>query len=342
MARPRKQTEIPTDIDSLLASFEKDFGVGIVQRMGDTPIQHFDVIDSGSLNLNSALGIGGYPFGRIIEIYGPESSGKTTTTLHAIAECQKAGYTAAFVDAEHALDVRYASGLGVNVADLLISQPDNGEQALEIVDRLVRSGAVKLVVVDSVAALVPKAELEGEMGDTHVGLQARLMSQAMRKLAGTVSKSQAVVIFINQTRQKIGVMFGSPTTTSGGNALKFYATIRLQINRIGSLKQGEDNIGNRTKVRVTKNKCAPPFKEVEFDILFGKGISRAAEALDLAVDSGLVDKSGAWFAYNGVKIGQGRPNAIAYLEEYSDVLNDIVSKLKVITGEVPDAETENE
>lgn len=296
-------------------TIEKQFGKGAIMRMGDGALANVKTIPTGSLGLDVALGIGGLPRGRIVEIYGPESSGKTTLTLHAVAEAQKAGGVAAFVDAEHALDIGYAKKLGVNTADLLIAQPDTGEQALEITDMLVRSNAVDLVVIDSVAALVPKAEIEGEMGDSHVGLQARLMSQALRKLTGSIAKSKTCVIFINQIRMKIGVMFGSPETTTGGNALKFYCSQRLDIRRIGSIKKADENIGNRTRVRVVKNKLAPPFREVEFDILYGQGISMTGEIIDLGTDIGLVDKSGAWYSYNGERVGQGRENARIFLEE---------------------------
>jgi recombination protein RecA len=290
------------------------------------------VIPTGSISLDLALGVGGYPRGRIVEIYGPESSGKTTLTLHAIAECQKKGGIAAFIDAEHALDPTYARKLGVNVDELLVSQPDHGEQALEIADTLVRSGAVDLIVVDSVAALVPKAEIEGEMGDSHVGLQARLMSQALRKLTATVHKSNTVLFFINQIRMKIGVMFGSPETTTGGNALKFYATQRLDIRRIGAIKVGDDAIGNRTRVKVVKNKMAPPFQKVEFDILFGRGISRTGDVLDLGVESNFIEKSGAWYSYEGDRIGQGRDNARKFLEDNPAMLEAIEKKILMARG----------
>jgi recombination protein RecA len=295
-----------------LGQIERQFGKGAVMRMGDAAaVRNIEAISTGSLTLDIALGIGGLPKGRVIEIYGPESSGKTTLTLQVIAECQKAGGTAAFVDAEHALDPSYAAKLGVNVDDLLVSQPDTGEQALEIADMLVRSGAVDVVVVDSVAALTPKAEIEGDMGDSHVGLQARLMSQALRKLTGNIKRSNTLVIFINQIRMKIGVMFGSPETTTGGNALKFYASVRLDIRRIGSIKKGEEVIGNETRVKVVKNKMAPPFKQAEFEILYGEGISREGELIELGVNQGLIGKAGAWYSYNGDKIGQGKDNASA-------------------------------
>lgn len=317
-------------LELAVANIEKQFGKGSIMRLGNDEKMVTDVesTPTGSLGLDIALGIGGYPRGRVIEIYGPESSGKTTLTLHAIAEVQKRGGVAAFIDAEHALDVTYARKLHVRTDDLLISQPDTGEQALEIADMLVRSGALDLVVVDSVAALVPKAEIEGEMGDSHVGLQARLMSQALRKLTGTISRSGTTVIFINQLRMKIGVMFGSPETTTGGNALKFYSSIRLDIRRIGAIKQGEQVIGNRTRVKVVKNKMAPPFREVEFDILYGQGIIKDGEILDLAVDVGFVEKSGSWMSYNGQRIGQGRENARQYLLDHPELLSELEGKLR--------------
>jgi recombination protein RecA len=314
-------------LELALGSIEKQYGKGAIMRLGLTEQVDVPAISSGSTSLDICLGVGGYPRGRIIEIFGPESSGKTTLTLHAIAECQRAGGIAAFIDAEHALDISYARKLGVNVDELLVSQPDHGEQALEIADMLVRSGAVDMVVVDSVAALVPKAEIEGEMGDSHVGLQARLMSQALRKLTATVHKSNTILMFINQIRMKIGVMFGSPETTTGGNALKFYSSIRLDIRRVGSIKVGEDAIGNRTRVKVVKNKLAPPFTACEFDIMFGKGISRSGDVIDLATELKLVDKSGAWYSYCGERIGQGRDNARVYLEEHPQMLNEIEAKV---------------
>jgi len=315
-------------IDLALGAIDKQFGKGAIMRLGKDNIEReVHVIPSGSLGLDIALGIGGLPRGRIVEIYGPESSGKTTLTLHIVAEAQKRGGVCAFIDAEHALDVGYAKKLGVKAEELLVSQPDCGEQALEIADMLVRSNAIDVIIVDSVAALTPKAELEGEMGDAHVGLQARLMSQALRKLTGAIAKSRTMVVFINQIRMKIGVMFGSPETTTGGNALKFYASVRLDIRRIGALKKEEDVIGNRTRVKVVKNKLAPPFKEVEFDILYGQGISREGDLVDLASDANIVDKSGAWFSFNGERIGQGRENAKQFLIEHPEVYNTIEGKV---------------
>ncbi len=315
-------------IDLALAAIDKQFGKGAIMKLGKDPIdREISVVPTGSLGLDIALGIGGLPRGRIVEIYGPESSGKTTLTLHIVAEAQKRGGVCAFIDAEHALDVGYAKKLGVKTEELLVSQPDFGEQALEIADMLVRSNAVDVIVVDSVAALTPKAELEGEMGDTHVGLQARLMSQALRKLTAAISKSRTMVIFINQIRMKIGVMFGSPETTTGGNALKFYSSVRLDIRRVGALKKDEDVIGNRTRVKVVKNKMAPPFKEVEFDILYGQGISREGDLVDLASEANIVDKSGAWFSYNGERIGQGRENAKQFLIDHPETYNSIEAKV---------------
>ena len=309
-----------------LETIEKQFGKGSIMKLGERPEVLVESIPTGSLSLDLALG-GGLPKGRIIEIYGPESSGKTTLTLHAIAEIQKQGGTAAFIDAEHALDPSYAKRIGVDTDNLLLSQPDNGEQALEIVETLVRSNAVDLIVVDSVAALTPRAEIEGDMGDSHMGLQARLMSQALRKLTGVISRSNVTIIFINQIRMKIGVMFGNPETTTGGNALKFYASVRMDIRRISQIKQGDSAIGNRARVKVVKNKVAPPFREAEFDIMFNKGISRSGDVLDLAVKYDVVDKSGAWFAYNDAKIGQGREASKAYLEENPKVLEEIAKKV---------------
>ena len=312
-----------------LTQIEKQFGKGSVMRMGDAgAVRNIEAISTGSLGLDLALGIGGVPKGRVIEIYGPESSGKTTLTLHIIAETQKLGGTAAFVDAEHALDPVYAEKLGVNMTDLLVSQPDTGEQALEITDMLVRSGAVDVVVVDSVAALTPKAEIEGEMGDSHVGLQARLMSQALRKLTGNIKRSNCCVIFINQIRMKIGVMFGSPETTTGGNALKFYASVRLDIRRTGAIKKGDEVIGNETKVKVVKNKVAPPFRQAEFDILYGQGISREGEIIDLGVAEGFIDKSGAWYSYDGNRIGQGKDNVRNFLCENPEIAQAIEARIR--------------
>lgn len=306
-----------------LSQIEKQFGKGSVMRMGDNPAISVEAISTGSLGLDIALGIGGLPRGRIVEIYGPESSGKTTLTLQVIAECQKQGGTAAFIDAEHALDPSYAEKLNVNVDELLVSQPDTGEQALEITDMLVRSGAVDVIVVDSVAALTPKAEIEGEMGDSHMGLQARLMSQALRKLTANIKRSNTLVIFINQIRMKIGVMFGSPETTTGGNALKFYASVRLDIRRTGAIKKGEEVLGNETRVKVVKNKVAPPFKEANFDILYGEGISRESEIIELGVQAGLVEKAGAWYSYKGDKIGQGKDNTRQFLKDNPPIAQEI-------------------
>jgi recombination protein RecA len=316
-------------ISLAVSAIEKQFGKGSIMRLGegDTLVKDVPVIPSGGIGIDIALGIGGYPRGRIIEIYGPESSGKTTLTLHAVAEAQKAGGVAAFIDAEHALDVTYARKLGVNTDDLLISQPDTGEQALEIADMLVRSGAIDALVIDSVAALVPKAEIEGEMGDSHVGLQARLMSQALRKLTGSINKSRTAVFFINQIRMKIGVMFGSPETTTGGNALKFYASQRLDIRRIGAIKTSDAVIGNRTRVKVVKNKLAPPFREAEFDIMYGEGISRSGDVLDWGVEARIIDKSGAWYSYNSERIGQGRENAKTFLTEHPDMMSEIETRV---------------
>ncbi len=320
-------------IELALSQIEKQFGKGAIMRLGaDEALPDVAAIPTGSLSLDLALGVGGVPRGRIIEIYGPESSGKTTLALHIAAEAQKMGGIAAFVDAEHALDIGYARKLGVKTDDLLVSQPDTGEQALEIAEMLVRSGAVDVLVIDSVAALVPKAEIEGEMGDSHMGLQARLMSQALRKLTGIISKSNCCVIFINQIRMKIGVMFGNPETTTGGNALKFYASVRLDIRKIASLKQGQDVIGSRTKVKVVKNKVAPPFREVEFDIYYGEGISREGDILDLAVEKGIVDKSGAWFSYGGDRIGQGRENSRLFLKERPELVDEIEGKVYDVAG----------
>ncbi len=315
-------------VAAAVAQIEKQFGKGAIMRLGaEDIVRDIPCISTGSIGLDMALGVGGLPRGRITEIFGPESSGKTTLALHVVAEAQKAGGVAAFIDAEHALDVPYASRLGVNTSELLLSQPDTGEQALEIADMLIRSGAVDVVVVDSVAALVPKAEIDGEMGDPHMGLQARLMSQAMRKLTGSISKSSTVLIFINQIRMKLGVPFGNPETTPGGNALKFYSSVRLDIRRIGIIKQGSEVLGGRTKVRVVKNKVAPPFRECEFDLLYGKGICREGELLDMAVDRGMIEKSGTWFSYGGQRIGQGRDNAKAFLQENPDLSAEIYKRL---------------
>ena len=319
-----------------LSQIEKQFGKGSIMRYGDNEVEHdIQVVSTGSLGLDIALGVGGLPRGRVIEIYGPESSGKTTLTLQVIAEMQKVGGTCAFIDAEHALDVQYASKLGVNLTDLLISQPDTGEQALEITDALVRSGSVDLIVIDSVAALVPKAEIEGEMGDSLPGLQARLMSQALRKLTASIKRTNCMVIFINQIRMKIGVMFGNPETTTGGNALKFYSSVRLDIRRIGAIKKGDEVVGNETRVKVVKNKIAPPFKQAEFDIMYGAGISREGEILDLGVTAGIVDKAGAWFSYNGERIGQGRDNVRDYLREHSAMAIEIENRVREQLGVVP-------
>jgi len=322
-------------LSAALSQIEKQFGKGSVMRMGDSTVaRDIQVISTGSLGLDIALGLGGLPRGRVVEIYGPESSGKTTLTLQVIAEAQKQGGTCAFVDAEHALDPIYAGKLGVNVDDLLVSQPDTGEQALEIADMLVRSGAVDVVVVDSVAALTPKAEIEGEMGDSHVGLQARLMSQALRKLTANIKRSNTLVIFINQIRMKIGVMFGNPETTTGGNALKFYSSVRLDIRRIGAIKKGDEVIGNETRVKVVKNKVAPPFKQAEFDILYGEGISRQGEIIDLGVKANIVEKSGAWYSYSGNRIGQGKDNARQFLKDNPEIAQEIEGKIR--TAVLPD------
>src|SRR5437868_3591939 len=324
-------TEKQKALQAALAQIDKQFGKGTIMRLGEgEKLEDIQVVSTGSLGLDIALGVGGLPRGRVVEIYGPESSGKTTLTLQVIAEMQATGGQCAFIDAEHALDVQYAQKLGVNLSDLLISQPDTGEQALEICDSLVRSGAVDLIVIDSVAALTPKAEIEGEMGDSLPGLQARLMSQALRKLTAHIKKANCMVIFINQIRMKIGVMFGSPETTTGGNALKFYASVRLDIRRIGTIKKGDESIGNETKVKVVKNKVAPPFKTAEFDILFGEGISREGEIIDMGVNAKIVDKSGAWYAYNGEKIGQGRDNAREFLRENPDLSREIENKIRAI------------
>jgi recombination protein RecA len=326
-------TEKAKALQAALAQIEKQFGKGSIMRLGEgEKIEDIQVVSTGSLGLDIALGVGGLPRGRVVEIYGPESSGKTTLTLQVIAEMQKIGGTCAFIDAEHALDIQYAQKLGVNLQELLISQPDTGEQALEIVDALVRSGSIDLIVVDSVAALTPKAELEGEMGDSLPGLQARLMSQALRKLTATIKKTNTMVIFINQIRMKIGVMFGNPETTTGGNALKFYASVRLDIRRTGNIKKGEEVIGSETKVKVVKNKVAPPFKTAEFDILYGEGISREGEIIDMGVEARILEKSGAWYAYNGEKIGQGKDNAREFLRENADVAREIENKVRDSMG----------
>ena len=321
---------------SALKQIEKDFGKGSIMRLGDAKANmNVEVISTGILPLDVALGVGGVPRGRIIEVYGPESSGKTTVTLHMIAEAQKAGGIAAFIDAEHALDPVYAAKLGVNIDDLLISQPDTGEQALDIVDALVRSGAIDIIVVDSVAALVPKAEIEGEMGDSHVGLHARLMSQAMRKLTGIISKSQTVAIFINQIREKVGVMFGNPETTTGGRALKFYSSVRLDVRKIDKITQGQDVVGSRTRIKVVKNKVAPPFKMAEFDIMYGEGVSKMSSIIDMGVEMDIVDKSGAWFSYEGTRLGQGKENAKQALREQPDLCAEIEAKIraKLLAGQ---------
>ena len=320
-------------LDAALGQIEKQYGKGAVMKLGDSAANmNVETIPTGSLSLDIALGLGGVQKGRIIEVYGPESSGKTTVALHMVAEVQKRGGIAGFIDAEHALDPAYAKNIGVDIENLYISQPDNGEQALEITETMVRSGAVDIIIVDSVAALVPKAEIDGDMGDSHVGLQARLMSQALRKLTAAISKSNCIVIFINQLREKVGVMFGNPETTTGGRALKFYSSIRLDVRRIEALKQGGEMVGNRTRIKVVKNKVAPPFREAEFDIMFGKGISKEGDVLDLAASVGIVQKSGAWFAYGGDKIGQGRENAKAYLREHPEIMDEIEHKVRVAYG----------
>lgn len=319
-------------LDAALKRIEKNFGKGAVMKLGEKVDQKISTIPSGSLALDVALGVGGYPRGRIVEVYGPESSGKTTVALHAIAEVQKNGGTAAFIDAEHALDPQYAQNLGVNIDELLLSQPDTGEQGLEIADALVSSGAVDIVVIDSVAALVPRAEIDGEMGDTHVGLQARLMSQALRKLSGSINKTKTIAIFINQIREKVGVMFGNPETTPGGRALKFYATIRLEVRRAEQLKSGTDIIGNRTKIKVVKNKVAPPFRIAEVDIMYGEGISQVGELLDMAAEMDIIDKSGAWYSYKGDRIGQGRENVKAYMKEHPEMVAEVSARVRDAYG----------
>ena len=322
-----KEADKNKQLEAALGQIERQFGAGTVMRMGDKKQEKIPAVPTGSLGLDLALGIGGLPRGRVVEIYGPESSGKTTLTLEVIAQCQKLGGTAAFIDAEHALDPIYAEKLGVNVGELLISQPDTGEQALEVADIMVHSGGVDVLVIDSVAALVPKAEIEGEMGDTHVGLQARLMSQALRKITGNVKRSNTLVIFINQIRHKIGVMFGSPETTSGGNALKFYSSVRLDIRRIGTVKEGDEAVGNETRVKVVKNKVSPPFKQAEFQIIYNKGINRLGELLDRGSDLGIVEKSGAWYSLEGEKIGQGKANAVLFLEENPKIAEKIEKQI---------------
>jgi len=319
-------------VDTAMGQIERQFGKGSIMKLGDRPIVNVPVISTGSIELDRALGIGGLPRGRVIEIFGPESSGKTTLALHSVASAQKQGGIAAFIDAEHALDTIYARKLGVNCDELLVSQPDTGEQALEIADMLVRSGAIDVMVIDSVAALVPRAEIEGEMGDAHMGLQARLMSQALRKLTATIGKTMTSVIFINQIRMKIGVMFGNPETTTGGNALKFYSSVRLDIRRIGSIKDGQEVTGNRTRVKVVKNKMAPPFKEAEFDIMYGEGISKTGDLLDVGVNTGTIDKSGSWYSYNGERIGQGRENVKRFLQDNPDIFEAITVKVKETVG----------
>ena len=326
-------------LEAALGHIEKQYGKGSVMKLGESGANmQVETVPTGSLSLDIALGVGGVPKGRIIEIYGPESSGKTTVALHMVAEVQKRGGIAGFIDAEHALDPIYAKNIGVDIDNLYISQPDNGEQALEITETMVRSGAVDIVIVDSVAALVPKAEIDGDMGDSHVGLQARLMSQALRKLTAVISKSNCVVIFINQLREKVGVMFGNPETTTGGRALKFYSSIRLDVRRVETLKQGGEMVGNHTRIKVVKNKVAPPFKQAEFDIMFGTGISKEGDILDLAADCGIVNKSGAWYAYNGDKIGQGRENAKLFLKEHTDICDEIEKKVRIQYHLLPDEE----
>ena len=337
------QDERQKALEAAIGKIQKDYGQGAIMKLGDSMAQmNVEAIPTGSLSLDIALGVGGIPRGRIIEIYGPESSGKTTVALHMVAQAQKMGGIAGFVDAEHALDPQYAKNLGVDIDNLYISQPDNGEQALEIAETMVRSGAMDIVIVDSVAALVPKAEIDGEMGDSHVGLQARLMSQALRKLAGAINKSKCIVVFINQLREKVGVMFGSPETTTGGRALKFYASVRLDVRRIETLKQNGEFIGNRTRIKVVKNKVAPPFKEAEFDIMYGKGISREGDVLDLAASEDIVIKSGGWYSYNDSRLGQGRENVKNYLRDNPALLNEIEGKVRSKYGFAPLAETETE
>ncbi len=326
-------------VDSAMSQIERQFGKGAIMKLGSRPIVDVPVISTGAIALDRALGVGGLPRGRVIEIYGPESSGKTTLALHAVANAQKQGGIAAFIDAEHALDIGYAKRLGVNCDELLVAQPDTGEQALEIADMLLRSGAIDVMVIDSVAALVPRAEIEGEMGDSHMGLQARLMSQALRKLTGTIGKTMTSLIFINQIRMKIGVVFGNPETTTGGNALKFYASVRLDIRRIGAIKTGQDVMGNRTRVKVVKNKMAPPFKEAEFDIMYGEGISVAGDLLDIGVEAGIIDKSGAWYSFDGERIGQGRENVKNFLKDNPDIFATLNQRVRESVGLVKADET---
>jgi recombination protein RecA len=334
MATTANNAERARALEAALAQIDRAFGKGSAMKLGSKEAMQIESVSTGSLGLDIALGIGGLPRGRIVEIFGPESSGKTTLALHAIAEAQKVGGTAAFIDAEHALDPVYAKKLGVNIDELIVSQPDTGEQALEIADTLVRSNAIDVLVIDSVAALVPRAEIEGEMGDSHVGLQARLMSQALRKITGSISRSRCTVIFINQIRMKIGVMYGSPETTTGGNALKFYASVRLDIRRTGQIKSGEDIVGNTTRVKVVKNKVAPPFKQVEFDIMYGEGVSKTGEILDLGVKAGIVEKSGAWFSYDSIRIGQGRENSKVFLTENPEIATRIENAVRARTDKV--------
>lgn len=337
MAKDEKQAAL----DAALKKIEKNFGKGAVMRMGEKVDTQISTVPTGSLALDAAIGVGGYPRGRIVEIYGPESSGKTTVALHAVAEVQKRGGTAAYIDAENAMDPAYAEALGVDIDSLILSQPNTGEEGLQIADTLISSGAIDIVVVDSVAALVPRAEIEGEMGDAHVGLQARLMSQALRKLSGTISKTKTIAIFINQIREKVGVMFGNPETTPGGRALKFYSTIRLEVRRAEQIKQSSDAIGNRVKIKVVKNKVAPPFKVAIIDIMYGKGISQSGELLDMAVDKDIVDKAGSWYSYNGDRIGQGRENAKTYLVDHPDIYQEIMTKVRAAYGMSEDTAAEN-
>ena len=342
MAKETREDKLKA-LDAAISQIEKQYGKGSVMKLGDESAKmNVETVPTGALSLDIALGLGGLPKGRVVEIYGPESSGKTTVALHAVAEVQKRGGIAGFIDAEHALDPVYARNIGVDIDNLYISQPDNGEQALEITETMVRSGAVDIVIVDSVAALVPKAEIDGDMGDSHVGLQARLMSQALRKLTAVISKSNCIVIFINQLREKVGIMFGNPETTTGGRALKFYSSVRLDVRRIESLKQGGEVVGNRTRIKVVKNKVAPPFKEAEFDIMFGQGISKEGDVLDLAAEIGIINKSGAWYAYNGEKIGQGRENAKQFLREHADICQEVDAKVREHYGMNGDGEPQKE